>query len=99
MNRIDKGFNLFQKGNVELVFSDDEELQFNVKSKKNVYLVSFINGVARCICEDFEFRFQREGNSKNGSFLCSHIFAAMFKLSELKGVNQQKNLLEVMGDG
>jgi formylmethanofuran dehydrogenase subunit E len=93
--RIEKGFELYQKGNVTLIFVDNEEIQFEVKSKKTVYIISILESVVRCNqCEDYEFRFQRESNAKNGSFLCSHCFAAMFKLSEIRGVKQSRTTLE-----
>jgi formylmethanofuran dehydrogenase subunit E len=93
--RIEKGFELYQKGNVTLIFSDNEEIQFEVKSKKVSYLVSILGSVVRCNqCEDYEFRFQRESNAKNGSFLCSHCFAALFKLAEIRGVKQSQATLE-----
>ena len=92
MSRVEKGFNLFQKGNVSLIFADEEMLQFEVRSKKKVYLVASIDGILKCDCEDYQFRFQRESNAKNGSFLCSHCFAALFKLGEIKGIGSQSTL-------
>jgi hypothetical protein len=92
MSRIEKGFNLFQKGNVSLLFADEEMIQFEVRSKKKIYLVASIDGILRCDCEDYQFRFQRESNAKNGSFLCSHCFAALFKLGEIRGIGSQSTL-------
>jgi hypothetical protein len=92
MSRIEKGFNLFQKGNVSLVFADEEMIQFEVKSKKTVYLVAIIDGILKCHCEDYQFRFQRESNAKNGSFLCAHCYAALFELGKVKGIGSQSTL-------
>jgi hypothetical protein len=92
MSRVEKGFNLFQKGNVSLIFADEEMLQFEVKSKKKVYLVASIDGILKCDCEDYQFRFQRESNAKNGSFLCSHCFAALFELGRVRGIGSQSTL-------
>jgi hypothetical protein len=98
MGRLEKGFALYQKGMCNLVFEDEDEIQIEVKSKKITYLVSILNGVVRCnLCEDYEYRFQREGNSKNGSFLCSHCFAALFKLAELRGVKSSQATFNLVG--
>jgi hypothetical protein len=92
MKRISKGFLLFQKGNVELIFEDEGMLQFNVKSGKIDYLVSITNGVLRCdLCQDFEFRFKKEAEN-GGALLCKHAFAALFKLGEIKGIGTQSTL-------
>ncbi|WJI09160.1 hypothetical protein FGU46_03170 [Methanobacterium sp. CWC-01] len=95
--RMSNGWRLYQKGSVELVHEDEELLQFEVQSGKQMYLVEFDlqEGVARCNpCQDYEYRHQY-GNSEiglNGSFICKHIWASVFKLSELRGVNQQTSL-------
>ena len=94
MDRVEKGYTLYQKGNVTLKLAEDGEYQFEVKNKKTTYLVSIINGVVRCNeCEDYGYRFQRESNAMNGSFLCKHCFAAIFKLGEIKGVKEQTSLM------
>ncbi len=84
MDRVEKGFKLYSEGNVKLIFFSKDEIHLEVTSDKIVYLVSILNGVARCNeCGDYRFRFKRESNAKNGSFLCCHIYAALFKLGEL----------------
>lgn len=78
------------KGNVELDYSDSDYMFFNVKSKKETYMVDYDveEGVWRCICPDFNNRHKKA----NGSFACKHVLAAMFKLAEVKGVNAQATL-------
>lgn len=97
--RMSKGWKLYQKGCVELVHEDEELIQFEVRSGKRTYLVEFdlVEGVARCTpCQDYEYRHQYANNELglNGSFICKHIWSALFKLSELRGVNQQTSLDE-----
>lgn len=92
LGRIQKGHNLFTKGNVELVFEDETMLQFKVKSNKKEYLVSINEHGFRCNeCEDWTYRWKR-CTEEGGSFLCAHCYAAMFKLAELRGVGQQATL-------
>lgn len=99
MNRMVKGFHLYQHGSVELVHEDEELLQFMVRSGKRKYTVEFdlVEGVVRCLpCQDYEYRHQYANDEMglNGSFICKHIWAGVFKLSELRGVNQQTSLME-----
>lgn len=87
--RIQKGHKLFTSGNVGLVFEDESMLQFRVKSNKKEYLVSINNNGLRCNeCEDWTYRWKPSTNM-GGSFLCSHCYAAMFKLAELQEANNQ----------
>lgn len=92
MNRITKGFLIFQKGNVELIYEDEGMLQFNVKSGKIDYLVSITEGSCRCdLCQDFEFRFKQEAEN-GGALLCKHIWAAIFELGKIRGIGSQSTL-------
>lgn len=89
LGRIIKGFKLYQQGNVKLTFQDEGELQFTVKSGKKEYLVSINdNGVMCNRCEDWDYRWKR-CMEVGGSFLCSHCYAALFKLAEIRGVGRQ----------
>lgn len=92
-DRSVNGFKLYQAGNVSITHEDEEYIFFDVKSKKETYLVEFEipEGAWRCICTDYNLRHQKAP----GSFLCKHILAALFKLAEVKGVNLQRNLVEV----
>lgn len=96
MKRLDAGYRLYYRGKCSLIFEDDEEIQVQVTSGSTDYLVSIVDGVARCnTCEDYEFRFQREGNSKNGSFLCKHCYAALFYIAEIRGVKGSQATFKV----
>lgn len=96
MNRLDSGFRLYLRGKCSLVFEDDDEIQVQVQSGSTDYLVSIVDGVARCnLCEDYEYRFQKNGNAKNGSFLCKHCFAALFYIAELRGVKNHQAVFKV----
>ena len=95
MSRVDNGFKLYQKGNVELINDVPEELQFSIKSKGNEYLVVINDDKMRCIeCEDWSYRFG-EAAALMSSFLCKHCYAALFKLAEVKGVGKQSKLYTV----
>ena len=60
MSRLTAGYRLYQKGNCSLIFEDDDEYRDSSSEWITDYLVSFVDGVARCnLCEDYEFRFQR----------------------------------------
>lgn len=92
LSRVTKGHKLFLKGNVDLVFQDEAMIQFHVKSGKKEYLVSINSNGIRCNeCEDWTYRWKPSVNS-GGSFLCSHCYAAIFKLAELRGIGQQATL-------
>ena len=92
VDRIVEGFKLYQKGCVTIIDESDEELQFEVISNGTTYLVVMRAGSIKCIeCADWTYRFG-ETVAEMGSFLCKHCNAAMFKLAEIKGVNQQKQL-------
>jgi len=96
MNRLDSGFKLYQNGNCSLVFVDENEIQIQVQSGSKDYLVSIVDGVARCnLCEDYEYRFHKHGNAKNGSFLCKHCFAALFYIAEHRGVKNHQVTFKV----
>lgn len=86
---IQKGHKLFTEGNVDLVFEDESMLQFHVKSNKKEYLISINNNGLRCNeCKDWTYRWKPSVNN-GGSFLCSHCYAAIFKLAELQEANNQ----------
>ena len=84
MGRIEAGYSLYKQGNVTLVLEYHDEIQFEVKSGDIIYLVSIYADIIRCNCIDFDKRYKSVSNAENGSFLCKHCFAALFKLSELK---------------
>lgn len=99
LNRIQKGFTLYRRGNVDLIFQDENEIQFNVKSGKTEYLVSINEDGIKCnVCEDWHYRWKHAAKV-GGSFLCSHCYAALFKLSYLRGVGQQATLELVKMEG
>ena len=99
LSRIQKGFSLYQKGNVDLIFQDDDEIQFNVKSGKTEYLVSINEDGIKCnVCEDWHYRWKHAAKV-GGSFLCSHCYAALFKLSQVRGVGTQATLELVKIEG
>ena len=81
MDRTIRGWDLYRQGNVSLAFYDEEFFFFDVKSGKTVYMVEFerSEGAWRCICTDYHGRHLKAP----GSFLCKHIQASMFKLTEL----------------
>ena len=92
LGRIQKGHKLFLQGNVDLVFEDETMIQFHVKSGKKEYMVSINTNGFRCNeCEDWTYRW-RPSTNNGGSFLCSHCYAAMFKLAELQGVSSPATL-------
>lgn len=99
LNRIQKGFTLYQKGNVDLIFQDENEIQFNVKSGKTEYLVSINEDGIKCnVCEDWHYRWKHAAKV-GGSFLCSHCYAALFKLGYLRGVGTQATVELVKMEG
>ena len=99
LSRIQKGFTLYQKGNVDLIFQDENEIQFNVKSDKTEYLVSINEDGIKCnVCEDWHYRW-KHATKVGGSFLCSHCYAALFKLGYLRGVGTQATLELVKIEG
>lgn len=68
---------------VELIFEDVNEFQFNVKSNEKEYLVSINEDGIKCnVCEDWQYRWKRAAEV-GGSFMCSHCYAAMFKLADM----------------
>ena len=89
-DRSVNGFKLYQAGNVSITHEDEEYIFFDVKSKKETYMVEFekLEGAWRCICTDYNMRHLKAP----GSFLCKHILAALFKLAEIKGVGSQTKL-------
>jgi|GEM_PF-1494766 len=92
LNRIQKGFTLYRRGNVDLIFQDENEIQFNVKSGKTEYLVSINEDGIKCnVCEDWHYRWKHAAKV-GGSFLCSHCYAALFKLSQLREIGTQGTL-------
>ena len=91
MSRIVEGFKLYQKGNVFTLLYSEDDLQFRVISSKNKYLVSIVDNCIRCECDDWNYRYS-QSKEEMSSFLCKHCYAALFKLAEVKGVNQQKQL-------
>jgi hypothetical protein len=81
MDRTNRGWDLYNQGNVSLDFYDEEFFFFDVKSGNTVYMVEMerSEGVWRCICKDYHGRHLKAP----GSFTCKHIQASMFKLAEL----------------
>ena len=106
VNRMDEGWKLYQKGNVTLQYQDDRYYAFEIPGQGKIkilneeddgfsalatrvkYDVVYDGEEWMCLCEDFQFR----NPNSIGAFSCKHIFAAMFKLAEMRGVNQQTTL-------
>lgn len=92
MNRMVKGFHLYQHGRVEQIHEDEELLQFEVQSNKQIYEVTFDLHEGTVICNPCQDYYYREPLSV-GSFFCKHISAAWFKLAELRGVRASQTTL------
>lgn len=100
-NRMVEGWKLYQKGNVELIHEDEELLQFQVKSKKQIYLcdMDLKEGTVRCNpCQDYEYRHQYANSTMglDGSFICKHLWSCFFKLGEIRGIGKQVNLIDIL---
>lgn len=76
ITRIEKAIHIINDEMVETVFIDhglyngDVELQFKVGN----YLVSCVDNLFRCNCDDFS---NRGVNKDTGSFLCKHCLAVI----------------------
>ncbi|PAV07072.1 hypothetical protein [Methanosphaera cuniculi] len=79
-NRIIEGYNLYQKGSVDVKHYEDDHIIFEVKKNDTEsYIVSMIYGYWNCDCADYVYRNQRQP----GSFYCKHLQAAQFKLLDI----------------
>jgi len=80
-NRMNEGFKLYMEGNVEIELFEDDLMIFTVQgSRGDHYQVSMNENMWLCDCDDYQWR-----NAKDpGSFVCKHLWAAFFKVAELK---------------
>lgn len=97
-NRLIEGYKLYKRGNVDLLFEDEELIQFEVLSSKEYYTIDLDlpAGVARCLCPDYMYRHQGADTGLDGSFICKHLWASFFKLAEHRGVGSQNTLDNVL---
>ncbi|MCZ3364605.1 MULTISPECIES: SWIM zinc finger family protein [Methanobacterium] len=80
-NRMNEGFKLYMEGNVEIELFDDDLMIFSVHgSRDDTYQVSMNENMWLCDCDDYQYRSEKEP----GSFVCKHLWAAFFKVAELK---------------
>lgn len=100
---INDGFKLYQKGYVTFLGENNGLYEFDVlgsKPKKGGdrpnYYVTIQDGVGFC---NNCWSFKKNWNKHTGSFFCKHIAACLFKLAELKGVNQQQDLVDTHSIG
>lgn len=91
-DRLLAGFQLWQKGKVKFLCETDGLYEFEVtgskpkKGDRPVYYCTIKEGVGFCNeCGDFKSRW----NKVTGSLFCKHLFGCIFKIAEIKGVNQQ----------
>lgn len=70
-----------QRKDITTIFADKEELHFSVKSSNNKdeYFITCKNDLWRCDCYDY---INKGLNRDEGSFLCKHILAIIFMISE-----------------
>lgn len=62
------------EANITPIYIDDELIQVKVKSGNKTYLVSCLDDLFRCNCDDFV---NRGVNREEGSFLCKHCLAVI----------------------
>lgn len=81
MDKIQKGYQLFQEGKVKPTLLFQDNMQFEVESSVpgKPYVVSILENEVRCTCDDYYFRNQEA----YGSYICKHIWAALFKVTSL----------------
>lgn len=80
-NRMNEGFKLYLEGNVEIELFEDDLMIFSVHGSRNdTYQVSMNENMWLCDCDDYQYR----GEKEPGSFVCKHLWAAFFKVAELK---------------
>jgi len=79
-NRMHQGFKIYKEGYVEIELFDDDLMIFSVKGSGNIYQVSMNENMWLCDCDDYQWRSKKEP----GSFVCKHLWAAFFKIAELK---------------
>lgn len=94
-DRLADGFKLYQKGYVTFKGETNGLYEFEVmgtkpkKGDRPVYYVTCKDGVWYCNqCWDYATKW----DEYTGSFNCKHIHACMFKMAEIKGINQQKTI-------
>ena len=78
VNRMENGYKLYKNGQVIVKHQDNEGFIFEV----NGYMVSVYMNNGLCRCDDYQIRSQKEP----GSYYCKHLWAAFFKVAELKGI-------------
>jgi len=95
-HKLDTGYAKFiqdrNKGRIEIIFYDEEEIQVKVASSKKgeYYLVTCSEGFWRCEC--FNWNEWWKSTPKVGSYCCKHIEEAHYEIARLKGVFQQSQL-------
>lgn len=81
VNRMQEGLKLYKKGHVEIELLEDDLMIFNVQSSQDSnYQVSMNENQWLCDCDDYQWRSEKEP----GSYICKHLWAAFFKVAELK---------------
>jgi len=83
-----KRASLISDANITPIYIDDELVQIEVKSGANTYLVSCLDDLFRCTCDDF---INRGVNREEGSFLCKHCLSVINFL-----MNTEPRLIEAM---
>ena len=79
--RMNEGFKIYMEGNVEIELFEDDIMIFSVQgSKGDIYQVSMNENMWLCDCDDYQYRSEKDP----GSFVCKHLWAAFFKVAELK---------------
>jgi hypothetical protein len=79
LKKIKQGFKIFLDGKAILDFEENDLIIFKVQGSKE-YNVSFLDGVIRCNCEDYTYRWEKD----YGSYICKHIWASIFQLIKIK---------------
>ncbi|MDP1551449.1 MAG: SWIM zinc finger family protein [Methanobacteriaceae archaeon] len=79
LKKIKQGFKIFLDGKAILDFEENDLIIFKVQGSKE-YSVSFLDGVIRCNCEDYIYRWEKD----YGSYICKHIWASIFQIIKIK---------------
>lgn len=88
------------EANITPIYVDDKLIQIEVKSGTNTYLVSCLDDLFRCNCDDFV---NRGVNREEGSFLCKHCLAVIDYLMNnsydkiISEIEIRENLTKNMG--
>jgi len=78
-NRMEEGLKIYKKGLVEMELIDENLIFFKVQGSENsTYQVSMHENQWLCDCDDYQWRSAKEP----GSYICKHLWAALFKIAE-----------------